>query len=431
VGPHQSSGGGASDAVRGAEWWAVPGVANVSVDLPGEVQQLAERFAAGADVASLGSQLVGLRELIDQLEAVWLTAAADFDAGGGPAEDGAGSLAAWMRHRCRIAPGEAAARVRVVDALAGALGEPMVATAVAMRDGEVSWRHADVVARTLRDVPADRRAEAERALVPPAKSLDPLLLKRVGTELLHRLDADRADRAAVRRMERRGLDLAETYEGMVAVSGLLDPVSGATVLAAVEALVAPTRGDEGDERSGAQRRADALTEVCRTFLDSGRAPEAGGVRPHVSVVVDLSVLRREPGCGAGHLSWVGPVTAEQARMLACDATVSRVVTDGASQVLDVGRATRSIPTAIRRAVVVRDRTCVAPGCHAPPQRCDVHHVVFWEDGGGTSLDNLVMLCRRHHGFVHLRGWSVREGADGTRTLAPPQGRHPPPPHRRW
>ena len=385
------------------------------------MQRLTQAFVSGADIRSLGSQIQGLRTLIDQLEAVWLTAAADVESGGGPAEDGAGSLAAWMRHRCRIAPGEAAARARVVDGLAGVFGEPRWKR----------WRCER--ARSRGGTPTSSRARcvtsprpAGGVLVPTAKQVDPELLRRVGAELLHRLDADRADRAAARRLERRGLDLAETFDGMVAVSGLLDPVAGATVMTAIEALMAPTRSDDTDDRSGAQRRADALTEVCRAFLDSGQAPVEGGVRPHVSVVVDVSVLRREPECGTGHLSWVGPVTAEQARMLACDAGISRIVTDGASQVLDVGRVTRSIPPALRRAVAVRDRSCVAPGCHAPPARCDVHHVIFWEDGGATSLDNCVLLCRRHHGSVHVRGWRVHESADGTRTLRPPTWQ--PPPH---
>ena len=99
--------------------------------------------------------------------------------------------------------------------------------------------------------------------------------------------------------------------------------------------------------------------------------------------------------------------------------------DGPSQVLDVGRATRTVPPAIRRAVITRDRTCVAPGCHAPPQHCDAHHIVFWEDGGPTSLPNLALLCRRHHRFVHQHGWHVTERDDGSKTLVPPNA-HPPP-----
>ncbi len=390
------------------------------------MEYLARTFVARAQVQPLGCQLVGLRQLIDQLEGVWAPRTVAFDEAGGPADDGAGSLAAWIRHRCRIAPGEAQARARVAHAMATG---PMTTTGEALRDGTISWRHAEVIERTLRDVPAERRQEAERALQEPAKALDPMLLRRVGAELLHRLDADRADRAAVRRLERRGLDLAETFDGMVAVSGLLDPVAGATVLAAVDAIVTPTRGDTSDERSWAQRRADALTQICRSSLDAGDAPLGGGVRPHLSVIVDLAVLRKQPGCGTAELSWSGPITSEQARMLACDSGVSRIVTDGPGRVLDVGRVTRSIPPAIRRAVVARDRHCVASGCYASSQHCDVHHKVFWEDGGATSLANCVLLCRRHHGFVHLRGWTVAERDDGSQTLVPPRperdGRAPP------
>ena len=406
--------------------WAVPGCGLGCPDVVAEVQYLAGTFVAGAQAQSLGSQLVGLRQLIDQLEGVFASGAVAFDEAGGPADDGAGSLAAWIRHRCRIAPGEAQARVRVARAVTSG---PMTTTGEALRDGTISWRHAQVIERTLRDVPADRREEAEHALQEPAKALDPMLLSRVGAELLHRLDADRADRAAVRRLERRGLDLAETFDGMVAVSGILDSVAGATVLAAVDAIVAPTRGDESDERSWTQRRADALAQICRSYLDAGDAPIVGGVRPHLSVMVDLAVLRKEPGCGTGTLAWAGPVTSEQVRMIACDSGVSRIVMHGPGQVLDVGRVTRSIPPAIRRAVVARDRHCVGPGCYTPPQHCDVHHIVFWEDGGETSLANCVLLCRRHHGFVHLRGWTVAERDDGSQTLVPPRpdraGRAPP------
>lgn len=342
-----------SDAVG---WWATPGVGRPAVDIAESTRAVLEAFDCGADLRPLGSQLVGLREVIDQLEAVFVRGAAEFD---------------------------------------------------------------------RRDVPPERRAEAEQALQQPAKTLDPMLLKRVGQELLHQLEVERAEQAAVRRLERRGLDLAETLGGMVSVSGVLDPVSGATVLTAIDSLVSPTRGDDSDERTWSQRRADALTEICRRHLDSGEAPVSGGVRPHLSIVVDLATLQQRPGCGPAELAWVGPITAEQARLQACDAVVSRVVVDGTSQVLDVGRVTRTIPPALRRAVTVRDGGCVAPGCHTQPVHCEVHHVVFWEDGGSTSLDNCVMLCRRHHGFVHARGWSVVLTPGGVWTLAPPGGPAPP------
>ena len=291
--------------------------------------------------------------------------------------------------------------------------------------GHISWRHASVIEATRRDVPAEQQVAAEQALQEPAKQLDPMLLRRVGADLLHRLDVERAEKAAVRRLERRGLDIAETFDGMVAVNGLLDPVSGASLLAAVDAKVQPTRGDDSDQRTWSQRRADGLSDICREWMDLGDTPTIGGHRPHLSVLIDLATLRKEEASGSANLEWVGPITAEQARMIACDASVSRILTDGPSQILDVGRATRTIPPAIRRAVVARDVNCVANGCYRAPQHCDVHHIVFWQNGGSTSLDNLVLLCRRHHGYVHERGWQVLRDDDGRRSLIPPTSRPPP------
>ena len=91
--------------------------------------------------------------------------------------------------------------------------------------------------------------------------------------------------------------------------------------------------------------------------------------------------------------------------MACDAKVIPAVLGGASEPLDVGRATRVIPPAIRRAVVLRDRTCRFPGCDRPQAWCDAHHVLHWSDGGPTSLQNLLLLCRAHHRSVH-EGFSV-------------------------
>ena len=400
--------------------WVVPGVPRSSPEVPGEVEHLAGRFVTAANLADLGVQLVQLRELIDALEGVWFVAAAAFEESAGPLNAGAGTLAAWIRAHCRVAPGEAKARATLAHELCG----PLAATGAALRDGDLSWRHAAVIEATVRQAPAEHRAGAEQVLLGPAKTLDPMLLKRVGQELLYRLDADAAEAAAVRRLDRRGLNLAETFDGMVSVSGLLDPVAGATVLAAIDAVVSLTRGDDTDHRSWPQRRADALEQICRGWLDAGAAPVVGGVRPHLSVIVDVATLRKDAGHGLAELAWSGPLTAEEVRMLGCDAAVSRVVMSGPSQILDVGRVTRTIPPALRRAVTVRDRHCVAPGCHAVAHHCDVHHIVFWEDGGSTSLDNCVLLCRRHHRMVHLRGWRVSDDA-GSKGLSPPEGRAPP------
>jgi hypothetical protein len=318
------------------------------------------------------------------------------------------------------------------------------ATAEAMLKGSVTWRHALVIDRTLALVPEEDRDEAERSLVEHAGRLDPGQLRRVGDRLVHCFDRQRADEAAIGKLDRRGLSVAETMDGMVSVNGLLDPVTGALLMTALDAKLRPTSGGDhgdghsdstgdttggaaqGDEvRTWSQRRADALAEICQEWLQDTNQSTLGGVRPHLSVIVDHATLAAGvrdasvAGVEPAQLAWVGPITATEVQLIGCDATVSRIVTDGASQILDVGRATRTIPPALRRAVTARDRTCVGPGCHRPPEHCDVHHIVFWEHGGETSLENTVLLCRRHHGLVHLKQWRVVIEPDGARRLLPP------------
>jgi hypothetical protein len=120
-----------------------------------------------------------------------------------------------------------------------------------------------------------------------------------------------------------------------------------------------------------------------------------GERPHVTVTVGAEQL--------AELDHTGPVPLETARRLSCDASVMRVVLQGRSQPLDVGRRTPVVPPAIRRAVIVRDAQCRFPGCDRPQTWCAAHHVIHWADGGATALANLLLLCRRHHRMVHQRG----------------------------
>jgi hypothetical protein len=106
------------------------------------------------------------------------------------------------------------------------------------------------------------------------------------------------------------------------------------------------------------------------------------------------------------------VSAETARRIACDAALVTVQRGANGDVLDVGRRTRRVPPALRRALDARDRGCRFPGCAC--RFTAAHHIVHWADGGATKLDNLVLLCRRHHRRVHEDGWRVcsdRTGAN--------------------
>jgi hypothetical protein len=229
--------------------------------------------------------------------------------------------------------------------------------------------------------------------------------------------------------EQRRLHASVTFLGIVRVDGDLDPETGETLLTALRAVLdAESRSKgEGDQRTPAQRRADALGEVCRQWLEQAERPTVGGEKPHVTVTVDADAVR--DGAGApSELDHVGPIDPDVARRLACDASIRRVVMAGRSEPLDVGRRTPVVPPALRHAVVLRDRHCRFPGCDRPHTWCDAHHIVHWAEGGPTTLPNLLMLCRRHHRMVHdrrrfrlelLDGRAVFRRSDGSVLRAPP------------
>jgi hypothetical protein len=124
------------------------------------------------------------------------------------------------------------------------------------------------------------------------------------------------------------------------------------------------------------------------------------------MVVDWSTIT------AGRLGrtdgeFTGSIHTSDVRRLLCDAAVSRVVTGPDSLPLDVGRSRRTIPPAIRRAVIARDGGCRFPGCDRPPGWCQIHHVVHWLDGGRTAVVNLLPFCDHHHHVIHQRDWIVK------------------------
>ena len=161
----------------------------------------------------------------------------------------------------------------------------------------MSVAHAEVVAAGTHPLPDQVTVEAEPVLVEAARRLDPGRLRRLLGHLLQVADPDGADRDRERRHARRGLWLAPTFEGMVAVDGLLEPEAGQTLLAALEPLARPA--DAQDTRSGSQRNADALTELARRALEGGRLPQTGGVRPAAERDRGPGQPAGPPRCGRG------------------------------------------------------------------------------------------------------------------------------------
>jgi HNH endonuclease len=104
------------------------------------------------------------------------------------------------------------------------------------------------------------------------------------------------------------------------------------------------------------------------------------------------------------LDGIGVLDAASARRIACDCKVIPAVLGSESEPLDIGRISYTVPTAIRRALILRDGGCAFPGCDRPHQWCHAHHIQHWADGGPTELGNLVLLCGRHHRLIHHSAW---------------------------
>jgi hypothetical protein len=421
--------------------------------LAAAVDQLAAEDPDALPDAEAARRVLVLRGLIERLEGRWLRELAGVDGRGAAGADQgvpAESTAGWLRHRTRMGHTDAHQRVRVARALHRG---PLPGTAKALADGELSYAHAAALTRSTQELPAATTAAAEPVLLEAARRLDPPGLRKVVGHLCEVADPDAAEQQALRRHDRRGLWVAPTFEGMVAIDGLLDAEAGETLLTALEPLARPSTAE--DARSAAQRNADALTELARRQLEGGRLPQSGGVRPQVTVTIDLASLLVQPGVLGGEGGWVGPLPAETTRRLACDASLTRVLVarhrdldphhdngdlaarlriamelllpalGGAlSEPLEVGRATRVVSPVQRTALTVRDGGCKFPGCDRPVAWCDAHHLRHWLQGGPTDLVNLVLLCRGHHHAVHEGGWRLDRHADGTFTAIPPHRRRP-------
>jgi hypothetical protein len=213
------------------------------------------------------------------------------------------------------------------------------------------------------------------------------------------VNASQRDRELEELKHRRYLQLSETPEGMGRIEGLLDPLGFELVRLAIDGA-SPIPSAE-DQRTPSQRRADALVDLCAEAMDSGRMAEAGGERPHLIVLVSSDRLEGEMK-GGGETVDGRALSQADLESLACDASLSRMIMGPASKPLDVGRKTRVIPPALRRAVMVRDRHCRHPGCDRPSRWCDVDHILSWQEGGETKLSNLQLLCRYHHSLKHQR-----------------------------
>jgi hypothetical protein len=346
---------------------------------------------ASASVDERDDHLMLLEAARHALDVEWTATLAVSDESDDHDVMGYPSTVAYLMHRFRMSGSRA--RRYVGNARAALTAR---ATFSAWKHRQISSDQAEMMFRAAERTP-DRYPEAENTLLEiVGDSVDET--KQVLEYWRNDVDLPGIHLDLEVQLQRRHFDVTRNVNGMVTGEFALPRLEGETFLAAIETLMPPPA--EGDERTASQRRADSLGDLARSFLEGSESPIVGGERPHLIVLVDLPALN---GDRVGlHETDEGIVLDPfSVAELACDASVSRIVFGPGSEVLDVGRKTRVIPAALRRAVVARDRHCIARDCGRPSKWCDVHHRVPWSEGGETVIDNLVLLCRYHHTRIHL------------------------------
>lgn len=344
------------------------------------------------DLGQLADDLVELELVSGLIEAERLRRVSVFGDRSGPHHFGYPSLTAFLKHRCRMASGRAhrlVARSRVVRTAR--------TTFRAWTAGRLSTDQAAVLLDQANATPV-HFADGEDRLVAIVEDLGVSDTRRALGYWRQSVDGPGTVHDELEQMEQRGVSASRSLGGMVRVDGWMTTLAGEALLTALDALMPPPGPD--DTRTARQRRHDALEDLARSYLDHAETPIVGGERPHINIVCDIPALLGV--AGGRHETENGEIlTIAELRALACDSSLSRIVLRPDGEIIDVGRRTRVVPAALRRAIITRDRHCTWKGCDRPARWCDVHHKKAWALGGTTDPENCGLLCRFHHVLTHL------------------------------
>ena len=423
--------------------------------------RLAARSREDRALDALEAEITELWGHINAATARFLGLLAEFDRREGWAQHGLTSCAHWLNWQCGISRVAAREKVRTARAL-----KSLPKIAAAFGEGRLSYSKVRALTRAA-------TVETEDLLLHIALNGTAAHVERTvrGFRRLQR-ELERGETAVLH--ERRYLDCRRDADGSVRVEARLSPEVGAMLLKALQVAEAqleervgdaesagvdggaesaaaaesatpsgvsaetpPTRftlpprpgavasgvSAETPPRSISQRRADAFEHILGRFLAGKGSGAAGGAHEVVVHIAHDALCDVSESSGASFESG-RPVAVETARRLGCDGALVGVVQGDKGEPLAVGRRTRAVPAAIRRALRVRDGGCRFPGCDRS-RFTHAHHIRHWADGGETNLDNLVTLCSQHHRLVHEGGYGVRM-RDGEIEFTRPDGREIPP-----
>jgi hypothetical protein len=373
-------------------------------------------------VISLEELEAQITELAGHLNAAnyrWLSLIAEFDRRKGWADGKLPSCAHWLNFKCGLNLGAAREKVRVAHALTDL---PKIAASMAR--GELSYSKVRALTRVA-------SAATEDTLLMYALHGTAFHVERVVSAFRRAQQANELSREK-QQHDQRSVNYWFAEDGSLILKARLPALAGAMFIKALDAALETTAkkeisADAVEEESISfeSRRADALAVVAESFLANPVAVSNAADRRHcadryqIVVHVDAETLH-EHSAGRCEIENGPAIPIESVRRLSCDGSLTRLLENAKGEPLDVGRKTRSIPPAIRRALNSRDAGCRFPGC-THQRYVDAHHIEHWADGGETKLSNLVTLCRLHHRLVHEGEISVQTRPDGTWDFLRPDG----------
>lgn len=366
---------------------------------------------ADAHTTSLERLESEIGELAAHLSAAtcrWLVLVGEFDAREGWGYSGCKTCAHWLSWRCGLSPSAAREHLRVARCM-----RALPAIRETFGRGELSYSQVRALTRVA-------TPETDAELVTLARHATAAQLEVVVRAYRGVLERELGDSDPEHR--RRFVRCEHEIDGSLLITARLPAEEGALVMAALEAgrdsVRASARASAETTQNGDS--ADALVLMADTMLVSGPAERTGGERYEVVVHVDVEALAGDDLGAACQLEEGSALHPETVRRLGCDASVVRIL-ERAGRPLSVGRRTRSVPPALRRALRSRDRTCRFPGC-AQRRFLHAHHVDHWARGGRTDLSNLIHLCAHHHRLVHEGGYRIEARARGELCFRRPDGR---------
>ena len=365
-----------------------------------------------SDADQLGAEITELCSYIYAAESRLLALIHRFDENEYWARQGMCSCAHWLNFKCGIGMGTAREKVRIAHALAEL---PKISEAFAR--GALSYSKVRAMTRI-----ADEKNEDYLLMIAEhgtAHHVEKLVSK-------YRT-AKRLQDPEIAREQHNSREVTHFYDhdGCLVIKARLPAEQGALIVKALEMAMDKDFAESdvypkgtlpaGDVPSGrtsderepiAARRADALAEIAETYMNNNESSGSTADRYQVIVHVSGQTSSIEDGPG---------VPAGTSRRIACDSSIVAIKEDENGEPLSIGRRSRTIPPSMRRALRVRDKGCRFPGC-TNTRFVDGHHIKHWADGGETSLDNLIMLCRRHHHLVHEGGFVCEKSATGEITF---------------